>query len=145
MSGKTNSRELTPHGRTDVENEMRERVNAILKESKILTMDKRLIVEASCPGHYPGLLWEHFGVKNMPPRSIEDQALAIIECAKAGAAAIHTHPRDPSAQYNYVVNVSKAHSAELEANSSRLRSRLRIRRITLSRHRRGKSRSTLNS
>ena len=106
---------LTPNGSTDIENEIRELVDHVLKEPKIPTMGKKLIVEASTPGHYPGLLWEHFGIKNMPPCSIEEQASAIIECVKAGAAAIHTHPRDPSAPYCCEAPVSKSMSPELMA------------------------------
>lgn len=115
MSIKVDSRELTGRGRTDVENEMRELVDQVLGEPEIPTMGKKLIVEASTPGHYPGLLWEHFGIKNMPPWSIEEQASSIIECAKAGAAAIHTHTRDPSAPYNYDVSMAKSMSPELAA------------------------------
>lgn len=115
MSQKIDSRELTARGRTDVENEMREVVEQVLKEPKIPTMGRKLIVEASTPGHYPGQLWEHFGVKNMPPWSLEAQAAAIIECARAGAAAIHSHARDPLSPYPYEAPVSKAMSAELMA------------------------------
>lgn len=115
MTGKIDSRELTALGRADVENEMQEKVNQVLKEPKIPTMGKKLIVEASSPGHYPGLLWERFGIKNMPPWSIEEQASALIECVKAGAAAIHTHPRDPSAPYSYDAPIGKAMSPELTA------------------------------
>lgn len=113
MSRKIDSRELTSFGRTDVENEMRELIAQVLKEPKIPTMNKKLIVEASTPGHYPGLLWEQFGIKNMPPWSIEEQASAIIECVKAGAAAVHSHARDPSALYNYEASYGKAMSTEL--------------------------------
>jgi len=42
MSRKVDSRELTPLGRADVESEM---VNHVLKEPKIPTMDKKLILE----------------------------------------------------------------------------------------------------
>ncbi len=31
----------------------------------------------------------------MPPITFDEQANAIVECVKAGAAVIHTHPRDP--------------------------------------------------
>ena len=113
MSRKTDSRELTAFGRTDIENEMQELIVQVLKEPKIPTMDKKLIVEASTPGHYPGLLWEQFGIKNMPPWSIEEQASAIIECVKAGASAVHSHARDPSALYNYEASYGKAMSTEL--------------------------------
>jgi len=113
MSRKIDSRELTSHGRTDVENEMRELIAQVLEEPRNLTMDKKLIIEASTPGHYPGLLWEQCGTKNMPPWSIEEQASAIIECVKAGAAAVHSHARDPSALYNYEASYGKAMSAEM--------------------------------
>jgi len=115
MSRMVDSRELTALGSTDIENEMRQMVNQILKQPKIPTMDRKLIIEASTPGHYPGLLWEHFGIKNMPPCSIDEQASAIIECVEAGAAAIHSHPRDPSAPYNYEAPAGKAMSAEITA------------------------------
>lgn len=115
MSKKVDSTDLTALGRTDVENEMREAVDYVLREPRIPTMDKKLIVEAASPGHYPGLLWEHFGIKKMPPCSIEEQASAIIECAKVGAAAIHTHPRDPSAPYCYETYAAGGMSAELMA------------------------------
>ncbi len=108
------SRELTGGGRADVENVMREIVEHTLKEPRIPTMEKKLIVEASTPGHFPGLLWEQFGIKDMPPWTIDEQAAAIIECAKAGAAAIHTHPRAPSTKYNYDVS-KKAITPELHA------------------------------
>jgi len=113
MSRKIDSRELTSFGRTDVENEMRELIAQVLKEPRNLTMDKKLIIEASTPGHYPGLLWEQFGIKNMPPWSIDEQASAIIECVKAGAAAVHSHARDPSALYNYEAAYGKAMSTEI--------------------------------
>ncbi len=113
MSGEIDSRELSAFGRTDIENEMREMVDSVLKEPKIPTMGKKLIVEASTPGHYPGLLWERFGVKNMPPWSIEEQASAIIECVKAGAAAVHSHARDPHDPYNYESYPAKAMSPEI--------------------------------
>jgi uncharacterized protein (DUF849 family) len=78
-------------------------------------MDRKLIIEASTPGHFPGSLWEHFGVRHMPPRSVEEQASSIIECVKAGAAAVHSHPRDPSDKYRYVTHSGKANSSELQA------------------------------
>ena len=111
----TDSRNGTGRGRTDVENEIEERIKQAMGEPKILTMNKKLIVEASTPGHNPSLLWERSGIVNMPPWTIEDQAATIVECAKAGAAAIHTHPRDPSAKYNYDVSIAKAMAPELAA------------------------------
>lgn len=113
MSREADSRELTAHGRTDIENEMRELVDHVLKEPKIPTMDKKLIIEASTPGHYPRLLWEHFGIKNMPPWSIEELASSIIECVRAGAAGIHSHPRDPYGPYCYECNIAKDMAPEL--------------------------------
>ena len=80
MSEKVDPRELTAMGSTDVEGEMRALAEHVLKEPKIPTMDKKLIVEASTPGHYPQLLWEQVGIKNMPPWTIEEQASAIVEC-----------------------------------------------------------------
>jgi len=115
MSENIDPRELSAFGRTDVENEMRELIDHVLKEPKIPTMDKKLIIEASTPGHYPGLLWEHFGIKNMPPWSIDEQASTIVECVKAGAAAIHTHPRDPHGRYNYETHVGRDMAPELTA------------------------------
>lgn len=62
---------------------------------KIPTMDKKLIVEACMPGWQPIKWYRDRGVQNLPPISIEEQAQAIADCVKAGAAVIHTHPRDP--------------------------------------------------
>ncbi|MBI4331027.1 MAG: 3-keto-5-aminohexanoate cleavage protein [Chloroflexi bacterium] len=115
MSGMAKSMELSPVGRADVENEMEEMVSGVLKQARIPTMGRKLIVEASTPGHYPGLLWERFGVKNMPPLSVEEQAASIVECVRAGAAAIHCHQRDPSAPYNYDTNAFKSMRPELLA------------------------------
>lgn len=115
MAKKVNLKDLTPFGSEDIEGEIRELIDHVLKEPKIPTMSRKLIVEASTPGHYPKLLWEHFGVKNMPPCSIDDQASAIIECVKAGAAAVHTHPRDASAPFCWEAPVSKSMSPELMA------------------------------
>jgi len=94
---------------------MRELVAHVLGEPKIPTMDRKLIVEAATPGHFPRQLWERFGIKDMPPWSIEEQASSVIECAKAGAAAIHTHPRDPSAPYCYDIRADRYLSPELLA------------------------------
>ncbi len=115
MAGKVDPGGLSALGRTDIENEMHEMADHVLMEPGIPTMDKKLIIEASSPGHLPGLLWEQFGIKNMSPWSIEEQAAAIIECGKAGAAAIHTHPRDPAGAYNYETDAAKGMSAELMA------------------------------
>ncbi len=51
----------------------------------------------------------------MPPWSIEEQALAIIECVKAGAAAVHSHPINPSAPYRYEAPIGMSMSAGLIA------------------------------
>lgn len=113
MSKKIDLRKIIPLGLADIEGHVREVVADVLGQPKIPTMDKKLIVEASSPGHYPGPLWEKFGIKNMPPLSIEEQTSAIIECAKAGAAAIHTHPADPSAPFRFAPATGKSHSPEL--------------------------------
>ena len=67
MSNSVDSRELPAWGHTDIENEICELVNRVLKETKIPTMDMKLIVETSTPGYFPRLLLEHLGIKNMPP------------------------------------------------------------------------------
>lgn len=113
MPRKIDPRELTAFGRTDVENEIQELIEHVLKEPKIPTMDKKLIVEASTEGHFPGKLWEGVGVKNMPPWSVDDQAASIIECVKAGAGAIHAHPRDPKGKFNYETHAGIDMSPEL--------------------------------
>ena len=99
MSKKNDSKGLTAHGRTDVENEMRDIVKNVLGMPKIPTMDKKLSVEAATPGHYPRLLWEQFDIKDMPPWSLEALSSAMVECVKAGAAGVHSHPRDPDGPY----------------------------------------------
>ena len=115
MAEKVDPRELSSFGRTDIENEMHEMADYVLMQPRIPTMDRKLIIEAASPGHYPGLLFEQMGIKNMPPWSIDEQASAIIECVKAGAAAVHTHPRDPSGPYNYESAAARSMSAELMA------------------------------
>jgi 3-keto-5-aminohexanoate cleavage enzyme len=65
-------------------------------EPKIPTMDKKLVIEAAIPGWPPIAWWREQGVNNLPPTTIEGQADAIVECVKAGASVIHTHPRDPA-------------------------------------------------
>ena len=113
MSTSIKGSELTAHGRADIENEISDIVDQVLKESIIPTMGKKLIIEASTQGHFPGKLWEHFGINNMPPWSINEQVSAIIECVKAGASAIHSHPIDPSAPYRYEAPVGMSMSVEL--------------------------------
>jgi 3-keto-5-aminohexanoate cleavage enzyme len=51
----------------------------------------------------------------MPPWSIDDQASMIVECVKAGAAGIHSHPRDPHSRYNWEVRAGKEMAPELLA------------------------------
>jgi 3-keto-5-aminohexanoate cleavage enzyme len=68
----------------------------VISEPKIPTMDKKLVIEAAIPGWQPNIWWEERGVKDLPPITIEGQANAIVECVKAGASVIHTHPRDPN-------------------------------------------------
>ncbi len=60
------------------------------KEPKITTLDRPLIIQSSCPG------WQ-IGGSSYPavPCTIEEQAKVISESVKAGAVAIHVHPRDP--------------------------------------------------
>ena len=71
----------------------KERVAAMFpveKEPRIPTMDKPLIIESACPG------WQ-IGGERFPavPISIADQIKAQSESVKAGAIAVHVHPRDP--------------------------------------------------
>jgi len=113
MSKVISSSELTAYGRTDIEDEMRELVDHVLLEPQIPTMGKKLIIEASTPGHYPGLLWEQFGIENIPPWSTDELSASIIECVKAGAAGIHSHPRDPHGPYCYECNMVKDMAPEL--------------------------------
>jgi len=108
---------LSPWGASaeEVVEEMKKIKEAVLKELKIPTMDKKLIIEASTPGHYPRSLWEHFGIKDMPPWSLKEQAEAIIGCVKAGAAAVHTHPRNPDTSYCYEFPMGQVQRADLLA------------------------------
>jgi len=115
MTREVESRDLSAFGRADIENEMRRLVDHVLKEPKIPTMDRKLIIEAATPGHYPRLLWEQVGIENMPPWSVDEMALSIIECVKAGAAGIHSHPRDSSGPYCYECNIGKDMAPELTA------------------------------
>jgi uncharacterized protein (DUF849 family) len=74
----------------------------ILKEAVIPTMDKKVVIEAAVTGWQPTRWWRERGADRLPPGSvagdtcIADQAAAIVECVKAGAACIHMHPRHPS-------------------------------------------------
>jgi uncharacterized protein (DUF849 family) len=70
-----------------------ERVQAhfpVDKEEKILTMDRPVIIESACPG------WQ-VGGNRFPavPVSIEDQIRETVDSVRAGAVAVHMHPRDP--------------------------------------------------
>lgn len=70
-----------------------ERVSAhfpIEKEPRIPTLDKPVIIESAYPG------WQAGGTRFPAiPRTIEEQIKEIVESVKAGAIAIHVHPRDP--------------------------------------------------
>lgn len=60
------------------------------REARIPTMDKPVIIESACPGWQPG-------GKRFPavPITIEQQATELVDSIKAGAIAIHVHPRNP--------------------------------------------------
>ncbi len=68
----------------------------VINDPPIPTMNKKLVIEAAIPGWLPTDWYEERGIKGLPPTTIEGQAEAIIECVKAGATVIHTHPRDPN-------------------------------------------------
>ena len=92
-------------------NEIRKRtgMHPIELEDKIMTLDKPLIIESACSG------WQskYWGPRELyrvePPGytgpgtvrfaaipcSIEEQVREQVEAVKAGATALHTHPRDP--------------------------------------------------
>ena len=62
----------------------------IEKEPKILTLEKPLIIESACPGWQPG------GARfPAVPRTIKEQVKEISDSVKAGAIAVHIHPRNP--------------------------------------------------
>ncbi len=65
-------------------------------QPKTTGMAKKVAIEAAIPGWQPISWYEERGVKNLPPVTFDDQADAIVECVKAGASVIHTHPRDPN-------------------------------------------------
>ncbi len=65
-------------------------------QPRTTSMAKKVAIEAAIPGWQPISWYEERGVTNLPPVSFDDQANAIVECVKAGAAIIHTHPRDPN-------------------------------------------------
>jgi len=87
----------------------------VLKERKILTLDKKVIIEAAITGWQPVRWWRERGVTNLPPGSnggktcIAEQVDAIVECVQAGAACIHMHPRHPKD------GKARLHDAELTA------------------------------
>lgn len=64
-------------------------------QPRIPTMGRKVVIEAAIPGWQPKGWYEERGVKNLPPITFDEQANAIVECVRAGAAVIHTHPRDP--------------------------------------------------
>lgn len=77
-------------------------------EPRINTLDKPLIIESACPGWQPKYWgppdmypsrppgYQEGGVRFAAvPTTIEEQAQADIDAIKAGAAALHHHPRDP--------------------------------------------------
>ena len=64
-------------------------------QPKTTSMAKKVAIEAAIPGWQPISWYEERGVTNLPPVTFDDQANAIVECVKAGASVIHTHPRDP--------------------------------------------------
>ncbi len=79
-------------------------------EPPIGTMGKPLIIEFACPGGMQSKFWgpkelytdlppgyKEGGVRFPAiPCSIEDQVSALVAGVKAGAAAVHIHPRDPA-------------------------------------------------
>lgn len=64
-------------------------------QPRVTSMAKKVAIEAAIPGWQPISWYEERGVTNLPPVTFDDQANAIVECVKAGASVIHTHPRDP--------------------------------------------------
>jgi uncharacterized protein (DUF849 family) len=64
-------------------------------QPKTTSMARKVAIETAMPGWQPISWYEERGVMNLPPVTFEDQANAIVECVKAGASVIHTHPRDP--------------------------------------------------
>ncbi|MBI4267893.1 MAG: 3-keto-5-aminohexanoate cleavage protein [Chloroflexi bacterium] len=64
-------------------------------QPKIMTMAPKVAVEVAMPGWQAKGWYEDRRVYNLPPIGFQEQADAIVECVKAGAAVVHTHPRDP--------------------------------------------------
>jgi uncharacterized protein (DUF849 family) len=78
---------LPPIALTD---EIAQQLFPVDQEPRIPTLDKPIIIQSSCPG------WQTGGARYPAvPRTIEEQAREIADSVKAGAAAIHVHPRDP--------------------------------------------------
>lgn len=91
-------REMTDDKALKKELKKRKVAFPIEDEPRIPTMDKPLIIESACPGG-------QVGGSRFPavPITFEDQVKEITESIKAGAVAIHVHPRDPVSgivQYN---------------------------------------------
>ncbi len=60
------------------------------KEKRINTLDRPVIIESACPG------WQVGGARfPAVPISIEDQIRETVDSIRAGAVAVHMHPRDP--------------------------------------------------
>ncbi len=89
--------------------EMVEKEFPVLRQDRIMTMAKKVAIEAAIPGWQPIKWWRDRGVNNLPPLTIEEQVNAIVECVKAGASVIHIHPRDPSD------GLPRVHATELMA------------------------------
>ena len=73
-----------------ISKEMAAAMFPVEKEPRIPTLDKPVIIETSCPG------WQ-IGGERFPavPVTIADQVKELSDSVKAGAVAIHVHPRDP--------------------------------------------------
>lgn len=82
--------QMTEEAKLKREVDKRKEFFPIEDEPKINTMDKPLIIESACPG------WQIGGARfPAVPITIDDQIKEISESVKAGAIAIHVHPRDP--------------------------------------------------
>lgn len=59
-------------------------------EARITTLDRPVIIESACPG------WQ-VGGQRFPavPKSIDEQVQETVDSIRAGAVAVHMHPRDP--------------------------------------------------
>ncbi len=83
-------------------------INPIEFEGRIDTLNRPLIIECAFPG-WQSRFW---GARNLYPReppgyredgirfpavpqSIDDQVKGLVDAVRAGAAAVHLHPRDP--------------------------------------------------